>query len=69
MENEENPRRALPFKNKEGFYFEGCLHQACWHTSEAVNEVRNQTRKLLRGAGGWGSKRRMGNRSGYNFPG
>ena len=45
MENEETPRRALlfpsAFKHKEGFYLEGCLHQACWH-SEAANEVRNQ---------------------------
>lgn len=46
MENEESPRRALLFKNKEAFYFEGRLHQACWHTSEAVNEVRNHTWKL-----------------------
>ena len=46
MENEENPRRALlfssAFQHKEGFYFEGYLHQACWHTSEPANEVRNQ---------------------------
>lgn len=46
MENEENPRRALlfssAFQHKEGFYFEGCLHQACWHTSEAANEVGKQ---------------------------
>lgn len=52
MENEENPRRALPFKNKECFYFEDCRHQACWHTYEEVNEVRNQTWKLWGGGAG-----------------
>lgn len=70
MENEEKARRALPcssaFQHKEGCYFEGGLHKACWHTSEAADEVRNQR---LRSYEEKASKKENGKPTGYNFTG